>query len=234
MTWRGTGMWRKTLLLKDPICWKTLCPSVWVCACDTCLCAVMLRNSSSSFLGLYTAWVCHFKLILISTDATTHITSQYTKQTIVSNKCPFQGVGWRGGQFSDRCLYTTYRCRRNSEWLPWRLTTTHRSRQGNRKNIINKGTNNPNNKRNLNAPPLCPMWHNNLIAAELQLRMWERGRKGREDAKVSARCSTELWASSQQSERIQCSREQKRGENGDTGQPCLHSTECTAGDWGEL
>lgn len=59
-------------------------------------------------------------------------------------------------QFSDGCLYTTYRCRRNSEWLPWRLTTTHRSRQGNRKNIINKGTSIPRNKRNLNVPLFVP------------------------------------------------------------------------------
>lgn len=119
----------------------------------------------------------------------------------------------RGGQFSDRCLYTTYRCRRNSEWLPWRLTTTHRSRQGNRKNIINKGTNNPRNKRNLNAPsppalppfflfffllPLCEIIiiikKKTLIAAVLQLRKEKRGKregnKGREDA--SSRRFTEL------------------------------------------
>lgn len=77
-------------------------------------------------------------------------------------------VGGVGNQFSDRCLYTTYRCRRNSEWLPWRLTTTHRSRQGNRKNIINKGTNFPSNKRSLNAPALPHP--KNLTAAVLQLR----------------------------------------------------------------
>lgn len=71
-------------------------------------------------------------------------------------------VGWGlgigkvvvGNQFSDGCLYTTYRWRRNSEWLPWRLTTTHRSRQGNRKNIINEGTNNSWNKRNLDSPTM--------------------------------------------------------------------------------
>lgn len=76
--------------------------------------------------------------------------------------------GWMAkDQFSDGWMYTTYRCRRNSEWLPWRLTTTQRSRQGNRKNIINKGTNNPRNKRNLNVPLFAPCEVKHLKAAVL-------------------------------------------------------------------
>lgn len=92
---------------------------------------------------------------------------------------------WKGGrvvgcggrdQFSDERLYTTYHCSRNSERLPWRLTTTHRSRQGNRKNIINKGTNNPGNKRKPDVIPSPSMSNKKkilkktLIAAALQLR----------------------------------------------------------------
>lgn len=92
--------------------------------------------------------LCGYMLFMLKIIMNTEISNYHN---IKLCKMAVSGVGW-GGQFSDRCLYTTYRCSRNSEWLPWRLTTTHRSRQGNRKNIINKGTNNPRNKRKLNAP----------------------------------------------------------------------------------
>lgn len=126
--------------------------SVCLCACDTVFvdCNITWQRQLS---GASHCVGNHFDKI----EKCKGLKYCNTVHTLYCIKCPFQVVGWEGDQFSDRCLYTTYRCRRNSEWLPWRLTTTHRSRQGNRKNIINKGTNNPRNKRNLDARPSPPL-----------------------------------------------------------------------------
>lgn len=128
---------KRSNLLKDAV-------SVCLCACDTVLCTVKLHNANS----FHCVGLCSPRWLNTNVKTVLYIILRLMPISL--------WVGWvggvRGGQFSDRCLYTTYRCRRNSEWLPWRLTTTHRSRQGNRKNIINKGTNFPSNKRSLNAP----------------------------------------------------------------------------------
>lgn len=68
----------------------------------------------------------------------------------------------------------TYRGRRYSKWLSWRLTTTHRSHQGNRKNIINKGTHNPTNK-NLNVPCEIKCWQHPCHRIQKEEKKGEEG-----------------------------------------------------------